>query len=184
MSRTSVAPSPEQAPVEPSAAAARDAVDLEAHVPGPQHMAERQRAPADEPAPPAGLRTGRPIAREGRVVLVEVRGPGAGEIGAAIAPGVEPELVDEAIERGDVVLVEVWPGEPPLVVGVLATRRTGTAVVKADRVVVEGREEVLLRAGSAAIRLRSDGDLELVGSRISATSRGLFRLVGRLLRLN
>jgi hypothetical protein len=34
---------------------------------------------------------------------------------------------------------------------------------------------------AAAIRV---GDVELVGSRIRAASRGLFRLVGRMLRLN
>ncbi|MEZ4311015.1 MAG: hypothetical protein R3F14_23480 [Polyangiaceae bacterium] len=43
---------------------------------------------------------------------------------------------------------------------------------------------MLLRAGRAALRLREDGDVELVGSRISAASRGLFRIVGRILRLN
>ena len=43
---------------------------------------------------------------------------------------------------------------------------------------------VVLRAGRGALRLREDGDVELVGSRISTMSRGLFRIVGRVLRLN
>jgi hypothetical protein len=43
---------------------------------------------------------------------------------------------------------------------------------------------VLRVAGRGAIRIRGDGDIEIVGSRISAASRGLFRLVGRILRLN
>ena len=49
---------------------------------------------------------------------------------------------------------------------------------------IDAAEELVLRAGRAALRLREDGDVELVGSRISAASRGLFRLVGRILRLN
>ena len=34
------------------------------------------------------------------------------------------------------------------------------------------------------MRIREDGDVEIVGSRIAAMSRGLFRLVGRVLQLN
>ena len=44
--------------------------------------------------------------------------------------------------------------------------------------------EVLIWAGRAALRIREDGDVELVGSRILTMSRGLFRIVGRVLRLN
>jgi hypothetical protein len=50
-------------------------------------------------------------------------------------------------------------------------------------VVLEGEREILLRSGRGAIRIREDGDIEVVGSRISAASRELFRIVGRLLRL-
>ena len=43
---------------------------------------------------------------------------------------------------------------------------------------------MFLRSGRAALRMRGDGDVELVGSRIATMSRGLYRLVGRVLRLN
>ncbi len=56
--------------------------------------------------------------------------------------------------------------------------------LSAGTVTIEGEREVMIRAGRSAIRLREDGDIEIVGSRISAASRGLFRLVGRILRLN
>jgi hypothetical protein len=81
-------------------------------------------------------------------------------------------------------MVLVEEGPPPLVVGVLQTRRPRELKLRAGTVTIEGEQEVLIRAGRAAIRLREDGDIEIVGSRISAASRGLFRLVGRILRLN
>jgi len=85
---------------------------------------------------------------------------------------------------GDSVLVEVAEGEAPLVVGVLHTRRPREIKLKAGIVEIEGEEEVVIRSGRGAIRIRADGDIEVVGSRISAASRGLFRIVGRMLRLN
>ena len=69
-------------------------------------------------------------------------------------------------------------------VGVLQTRSPREIHLKAAVVHIEGDEEVLIRSGRAALRIRQDGDVEIVGSRIHAASRGLFRLVGRILRLN
>jgi hypothetical protein len=77
---------------------------------------------------------------------------------------------------GGIVLVEEGP--PPLVVGMLQTRRPRELKLCAGTVTIEGKQEAIIRAGRAAIRLREDGDVEIVGSRISAASRGLFRLVG------
>jgi hypothetical protein len=82
------------------------------------------------------------------------------------------------------VLVEHVDGELPLVVAVLQTRMPEHVHLRGGKIELEAEEEVLLRAGRAGFRLRKDGDVELVGSRISAASRGLFRLVGRILRLN
>ena len=76
----------------------------------------------------------------------------------------------------------LW-SEAPLVVGVLHTRRPRAIRLKAATIEIEGDEEVLVRAGRGALRLRADGEIEVVGSRISAASRGLFRIVGRILRL-
>jgi hypothetical protein len=70
------------------------------------------------------------------------------------------------------------------VVGVLQTRIPRELTLKADKIHIDARHELLLRSGRGAMRIRQDGDVELVGSRISAMSRGLFRLVGRVLRLN
>lgn len=101
-----------------------------------------------------------------------------------IAQDVEIDLLKDALRQGDSVLVEFVPGEEPVVVGVLQTRRPRELHLRASSITIEGDNEVLLRSGRGALRIREDGDVELVGSRISAASRGLFRIVGRLLRLN
>ena len=141
----------------------------------------------DQVAPPSqvlsgggGLRAARLVSVSGGAALIEWRG--GARVGATLAPGLELALLEEVAEDLGMVLVE--DGPPPLVVGVLQTRRPRELKLSAGTVTIEGEHEVLIRAGRAAIRLREDGDIEIVGSRISAASRGLFRLVGRILRLN
>lgn len=130
-----------------------------------------------------GLRTAHVVAVSGRTARVTLRG-GREEIEAALAPDVERELIEEAAAQKGAVLVEVDEDGAAVVVGLVQTRRPREVHVTGDKIVVEAEREVLLRAGRAALRLREDGDVELVGSRISAASRGLFRIVGRILRLN
>ncbi|AKT37020.1 hypothetical protein [Chondromyces crocatus] len=134
-------------------------------------------------AAPVGVRVARLLQVTGRVASLSLRGE-AGPLEADIAPEVEVELVQDALVNGDSVLVEVGPGIAPLVVGVLQTRRPRELHLRAGTVHIEGDNEVVLRSGRGALRIREDGDIEVVGSRISAASRGLFRIVGRLLRLN
>ena len=129
------------------------------------------------------MRTAQPVALRGRMVALMVRGV-AGEVEAELGPGVEVEVVKQAVENGDAVVIECAAGETPLVVGVLQRRVPRELNLRARKIHIEGEEEVLLRSGRGALRIRQDGDVELVGSRIAAMSRGLFRLVGRVLRLN
>ncbi|WP_437728095.1 hypothetical protein [Sorangium sp. So ce861] len=129
------------------------------------------------------MRTARVAAVAGRQARIVVRGA-AGQVEALVAPEVDPEVIADAHARGDAVLVELCEGEPPLIVGALTTQRPKALHLKAGTITLEGEQEVLLRSGRGAVRIREDGDIEVVGSRISAASRGLFRIVGRLLRLN
>ena len=129
------------------------------------------------------MRTARVGGVTGRRAKITLRGQREA-VEAAIAPEVDPGVVADAVETGDAVLVEVVEGEGPLVVGVLHTRRPRVLRLRAATIEIEGEEEVVLRSGRGALRLRADGDVEVVGSRISAASRGLFRIVGRILRLN
>jgi hypothetical protein len=140
------------------------------------------------PSPPArveveGMRTARVASVSGRKAQIVLRGR-AESIDAVIAPEVDPAVITDALANGDAVLVELAKGEGPLVVAALHTRRPREIRLKAATIQIEGEEEVLLRAGRGALRIRADGDIELVGSRVSAASRGLFRIVGRMLRLN
>jgi hypothetical protein len=165
----------------------RPAISLEELVPDvPIEVADvRQSLPraGERAAAAPGLRTARVVALQGRTAKIALRG-GSAEIDATLAPEVERELIEEAVAHKDFVLVEVEGDGEVVVVGVVQTRRPRELRVTGEKVVIEAEREVLLRAGRAALRLREDGDVELVGSRISAASRGLFRIVGRILRLN
>lgn len=153
--------------------------------PGPQagSLLDAIEAPVLAPARLApGLRTARlvEVARgEARVLL-----GGGAELRAQLAPDVDLEIVERALENGDRVLVEIDELGAPEIVGVVATRVPRTLHLEAERVIVDASEELTLRSGKAGLRLREDGDVELVGSRIVTMSRGLFRLVGKMLRLN
>lgn len=133
-------------------------------------------------APPA-MRTARILEVHGDHVVVAWRGSSKA-IEADVAPEVEPALVEESRRAGSAVLIEHARGQRPVVVGVVQTRLPREERVPPDDLHLEAAREILLKVGQAGIRLRSDGEIELVGSRISAASRGLFRIVGRILRLN
>lgn len=136
------------------------------------------------PLPPAvAMRTARVVGVTGRRATLTLRGQGA-PLDALVAPEVDARVIADALASGDAVLVETVAGELPVIVGVLLTQRRDELRLRARTIHIEGDDEVLLRSGRAAIRLRADGDIEVVGSRISAASRGLFRIVGRILRLN
>jgi hypothetical protein len=161
---------------EPEAA---PAVSLEEFLPDPA----AKPAPRASPAALQGMRAARVTRVSGRAATIALRGAPS-PIEAQIAPEVDPEIIADAAANGDSVLVELAEGEAPLVVGALQTRRPREIRLRAATVQIEGDKEILLRSGRGAIRIREDGDIEVVGSRISAASRGLFRIVGRMLRLN
>ncbi len=124
------------------------------------------------------------VAVQGRTAEVVFRGEHARTL-AALSEDVEAEIVAQAMKNRDVVLVERPGGDaPPVVLGVVSARRPRELHLSAETITLEAAREVLVRSGKSALRLREDGDVELVGSRILAMSRGLFRIVGRMLRLN
>jgi hypothetical protein len=81
------------------------------------------------------------------------------------------------------VLLGEWNAQAHII-GLIQTRLPDQTLITGKNIVVEASEQLTLRSGRAAIALRSDGALEMVGTRIAATSRGVFRLIGRALRLN
>ena len=164
----------------------RDAIEriLEKVEPHPSSIAtEKQRAPKRDAEPAPAMRTARLVSMAPQKIEIALRGR-RDPIEAKLAEGVDRELVAQAMKNRDAVLVEIEPGVAPWIVGVVQTRVPRDLVLKAETVTIEAERELLLRSKTAALRLREDGDVELVGSRILALSRGLFRLVGRVLRLN
>jgi hypothetical protein len=138
-------------------------------------------APAPEVAP--ALRTARVVAIAAGTARITWRGL-RDPVDAELDEGVDSELVQRAMENGDRVLVEIDPALGPLVVGVVQRRIPAKVEIRGETVVIEADREVVIRSGRGAMRIRDDGDIEVVGSRISTMSRGLFRIVGRVLRLN
>lgn len=130
-----------------------------------------------------GVRSARLLSHAGRLAVVELRGE-AEPRQVRLDPEVDAQIVADALESGERVLVEADEEGEVAIIGVLRSRVPEKLVLRADKVEIEGDSELLLHSGKGALRLRQDGDIELVGSRISAASRGLFRLVGRMLRLN
>lgn len=102
----------------------------------------------------------------------------------AVADYVEPALLSHAFTTRQRVLVESDGRGHLCVVGILQTRVPAVTVLEGKTIEIKASESLTLRSGRAGLRLRADGDVELVGSRISAASRGLMRLVGKALRLN
>lgn len=146
--------------------------------------AEPSPAPQREAVPAfVGLRTARVVTAAGRAAEILFRGESRPTV-AAVAVEVEPEVLERAVRDRESVLVEVAPGTPPVVVGVIQTRVPRSISLKGTTVEIEAEEEILLKTGRGAMRIRADSDIEIVGSRIQALSRGLFRIVGRMLRLN
>jgi hypothetical protein len=144
---------------------------------------EKQKTPKKQAEIAPGMRAARVAAMPPGKIQIALRGARE-PVDARLAEGVERELVALAMKNRDAVLVEIEPNGAPLIVGVIQTRIPRDVVIKAETIQLEAEREILLRSKTAAVRLREDGDVELVGSRILALSRGLFRLVGRVLRLN
>ena len=135
------------------------------------------------PETPPALRTARVVAITGSSARITWRGL-RDPVDAELDEGVDSELVARAMENGDRVLVEIDQELGPLVVGVVQRRIPAKVEIRGETVVIEAEREILIRSGRGAMRIREDGDIEVVGSRISTMSRGLFRIVGRVLRLN
>jgi hypothetical protein len=157
--------------------------EVAAEAPLLDQILQEARVPVAAPGPAPALRTARVLAVEGNTAQIAYRGRGEG-VTARIDEGVDRELVTRALAGNEAVLVEADPEVGPVIVGVVQTRVPDTLELKARKVVLDADEELLLRSGRGALRIREDGDVELVGSRISTLSRGLFRIVGRVLRLN
>jgi hypothetical protein len=187
MRRDASTSTPDEAPAAAALDASPEPDDADERVDALASIAVAERSPAAvAPRLLPGLRTAEIAGVVGaHARLVDVRLRGRLEIvTATLAPEVDRELVEHALEAGQSALVEVDEAGEAWVVGLVQTRVPERLVLRADSVVLQGESEIVLESGKAGMRLREDGDVELVGSRIMTMSRGLFRIVGRMLRLN
>jgi hypothetical protein len=147
-----------------------------------QPRASTEQSPSPLPRSLGQMYVGFVSTRSSGTAMVRVLGATSDRT-AQLAEHLEVGLVDAAIaDRSLVLLVET--SEQLLMVGLVQTKLPQDTVIRGQNIVVEADEQLTLRSGRAAIQLRSDGSLEMLGTRIAATSRGVFRLIGRALRLN
>jgi hypothetical protein len=158
-----------------------DSVQRTAPAPLLEELADA--TPRDAPAAEARLRTARLLNLDQLDATIAWRGSDR-PMRALVAQDVGRDLLMAALAAHQPVLVEQAHGETPVIVGLLQTQLPRELKLSAEKIELRGDQEILLRTGRAGIKLTRDGEIELVGSRISAVSRGLFRLVGRMLRLN
>ncbi|MEZ4373766.1 MAG: hypothetical protein R3B07_23295 [Polyangiaceae bacterium] len=90
---------------------------------------------------------------------------------AELAPGVEPSLISDVLQRRAMVLVSPTQ-DALLILGALQTRMTpgvnadGDLDVRARRVNLQADEEVKLRSGQSEIQLQSQGRMRINGERL------------------
>lgn len=138
-----------------------------------------------------GHRTGQLVAIESEGPLVDYAGNPHGPlrarttIGAAGAPGFDV--------GADLLLVfEEERSDRPIVVGVLVVPQRNAeaealrvnALVDGERVVLEGRAEIVLRCGQASITLRQNGRVVIQGTYVETRSRGVNRIKGGSVQIN
>lgn len=168
---------------EPAKEAALERVLARVSAEPPPPSQKRLAKPREPAAIVPGLRTARVVTAAGRAAEVLFRGEHL-TVTAAVSEEVDAEVLKRAADNRDAVLIEVTLNGPPLIVGVIQTKMPKTISLKGTTVEIEADREILLKTKRGALRIREDGDIELVGSRIMAMSRGLFRIVGKMLRLN
>lgn len=149
-------------------------------------LARTEVAPTFAPAPlarPLGVASARLVGVQGASARVRFRGDLA-DSSVRIAPEVDRGLLELAARTGESVLVETSADGVAYVIGMLQTRPVGDLLLQASTITLAATKDITLVAGRAALRLRENGHVELVGTRISTISSGVLKLVGRLLRLN
>jgi hypothetical protein len=102
-------------------------------------------------------------------------------------------LVPEQVGREVLVTWADHDRERPIITGVVrqpidAQRESAVprldAVVDAERVVLTGRREVVLRCGKASITLSADGSVVVKGARLLTSATGVHRIRGGAVQIN
>lgn len=132
-------------------------------------------------------------------ILVEC--DGRNNIPARVVSGVKRSELADPSNRGREVCLVFEQGDParPIIVGVMEDRLETMAsmvlssdgreqpkemVIDGERLVLEGKEEIVLRCGSGSITLRKDGKIVIRGTHILSRSSGPNRIKGGSVQIN
>jgi hypothetical protein len=146
-----------------------------------------------------GHRIARLVGKGPRGPLVELAEAKGGQpVAARVSQSVDPVSLARAIaERQEALLVfESERADRPIIVGLLApagapaTARGDArapvleAIVDGDRLVLQGRDEIVLRCGDASITLRRNGRVVVRGTYVETRSAGVNRIKGGSVQIN
>jgi hypothetical protein len=108
--------------------------------------------------------------------------------GPVLARSFLPPAVPRPASGDEVLLVfEDERSHRPVVVGVGSARPAEPpleATVDGKRVVIDGREEIVLRCGQASITLRRNGRIVVRGTYVETHAQGVNRIKGGSVRIN
>jgi len=171
-------------------------------------------APAPGPERPAAARDGAlPAVVIGRLVagstahapIVEFPGNPTAPLRARATVPLDPGTVERAVVTVQGVTLVFENGDPrlPIVTGILQASEPATpfqellvgpraaraatpleARLDGERVVLEGKREVILRCGEASITLRRDGKMVLRGAYVETFAKGVNRIKGGSVKIN
>ena len=145
--------------------------------------------PFSPPPGVPGVVLGRIVGVASPLLLVEV--PGHGVQRARVAVVLSAAQAEEAAASQAEAALVFADGDPaqPVVVGVVQAgfaAETTPAVAHVDgaRVVIEGKEEIVLRCGEATITLSASGKLVIRGAYVETRASGTNRIKGGSVQIN
>lgn len=141
------------------------------------------------------------IAESSRAGEVFVECAGASPVPARLLEGIDRVALSRSDSVGREVLLVFNGGDPgkPIVVGLLENRLESLVRMEVPdespgeqkeilfdgkRLVVEAREEIVLRCGEGSIRIRKDGKIVLRGTHLLSLSTGQNRIKGGSVSIN
>jgi hypothetical protein len=155
--------------------------------------------------PILGSRSGWIAGREASgSLLVDFEGNTAGPIAARLAVALDARALHAAVSSRQKAVLLFENGDPrlPFIMGILqepsptplidalleeqapAERPPVEARVDGKRVLIEGRDEIVLKCGEASITLRRDGRVVVKGKAVETRATGINRIKGGAVEIN
>ena len=133
-----------------------------------------------------GVELGRVVGVEAPALLVEV--PGRGVHRARVAIPLSATAARAAAAAGAEVVLAFADGASagPIVLGLVETSMPEVVEAQVDgkRVVIEGKDEVVLKCGAASLTLRANGKVVIRGAYVESHASGTNRIKGGSVQIN